>query len=641
MPQVAAYKGFETFYNALRMNAKMVYVTCLLLVFFHALLTLVIAYLTLGPEQGYIAYKWSVASVISPLFPEFKLAYSYDGQVYNRSAEVLTTYLAPYVVSNLKQIGLNALITGCLVYFFSPFFIYGFVRRSANQFRRDFVKGAKAVSPAKLRRMVRRRKPDIPLGEIKLPHDLEPQHVFFVGAPGTGKTVLQTRVVDRVIERGSPAIIYDFKGDFVAKFFRPGVDILFNPLDKRCGGWNLFNEVEMTYDIDSMSASLIPPAINTDPFWNDAARDVFAGILHYLYQNDMKTNKDIWRMVTMDIRDLSESLRGVKGAERGWTYIQDASSKQAMSVHAVLMQYAKSFEFMQSIQGDFSVREWIKKPEGNIYITNYSHIKETLRPILSLFIDLIGRVVLSLPDDRQRRIFFFLDEFGTLQRLSTIVNLLTLGRSKGASCWVGIQDIGQLDRLYTDKHRQAIINACGNSVIFRVSEPTTAKFLSDKIGSSVWRVADEVYSMGVADNRDGVSISKREHTEALVMPSELQNLPDLHGYVKFVGYPIVLSKFKPRNIPEVNPEFVKREDLSLENIRKEQTTIEARAAKVLSPGRTRKKGPGEKEKNGQNDLFDRELLKELREQKNYSEELLRDEVMVHDEMADISGGMEK
>ncbi len=168
---------------------------------------------------------------------------------------------------------------------------------------------------------------------------------------------------------------------------------------------------------------------------------------------------------------------------------------------------------MSRADGEFSIDRWLDQGTGWIYVTNYSLVQDTLRPILSLFIDLLGKKLLSKKDDYYRRIFFFLDEFGTLQRLSTIVRLLTLSRSKGGSVWIGIQDIGQIDKLYTEPLRQAIINACGINVIFSVADPQTAQFLSDKIGDISYREAHETYSMGVENYKDGVSVSKRVKQE--------------------------------------------------------------------------------------------------------------------------------
>jgi type IV secretory pathway TraG/TraD family ATPase VirD4 len=91
---------------------------------------------------------------------------------------------------------------------------------------------------------------------------------------------------------------------------------------------------------------------------------------------------------------------------------------------ATLMQYASAFEFM-SKTGDFSLTDWLRtdKP-GFIFVTNQSDVKDTLKPMLSLFIDLLSKKLLAFPDDLSRRLFFLLDEFGTLQRLSSIKDLL-------------------------------------------------------------------------------------------------------------------------------------------------------------------------------------------------------------------------
>lgn len=88
------------------------------------------------------------------------------------------------------------------------------------------------------------------------------------------------------IEVISEGLIYDFKGDYVSRFYEPKRDILFNPLDCRSAGWNLFSDIKTKLDINVMASSLIPPVYTGDTFWNDAARGVFSGILHYLWQHD-------------------------------------------------------------------------------------------------------------------------------------------------------------------------------------------------------------------------------------------------------------------------------------------------------------------------------------------------------------------
>jgi len=116
-------------------------------------------------------------------------------------------------------------------------------------------------------------------------------------------------------------------------------------------------------------------------------------------------------------------------------------------------------------------------------LTNYSEISDTIRPILSLLIELAGKRVLSIPDDRQRRFFFFIDEFGTLNNLPTIPIMLTNGRSKGMSVWIALQDMGQIDKIYGKEISQTIINSCATTFTFAANDPYTAIILSKKIAT--------------------------------------------------------------------------------------------------------------------------------------------------------------
>jgi len=201
-----------------------------------------------------------------------------------------------------------------------------------------------------------------------------------------------------------------------------------------------------------------------------------------------------------------------------------------------MMQYVKCFELLSRIDGNFRIAEWIAKGEGWLFVTNDAETSETLRPMISLFVDLIGRRLLALPDHYERRLFFILDEFGTLQSLSTIVRLLTLSRSKGGSVWLGIQDLGQIDKIYGEPLRQAIVNACGTAAIFSVSDPKTARFLSTKIGETEFLETEETYSMGVDDHRDGLSLMQRRKVEPLILPSEIMQLKDLELFLQIPNY---------------------------------------------------------------------------------------------------------
>lgn len=552
-----SFKGFETWMTEFKMNSKMYLHIGLLMLAVQCLITTVLSVIVY-PKAWYLIVKYFGASIASMNFPA--LMFDFILKLAGKSFWLFFLTLP--------------------VWYFFPKAVAKMQTRAKKQSEDKFIRGAEIITPEELDRRIAEdnEKNDLPLGTVKMPVSAEPKHGFIIGRPGVGKTVAISAVVNRLKERKAKAVIYDFKGDFVSKFYDPSQDILFNPLDIRCQGWNIFNEISTFMDVDAVAHSLIPESHSEDKFFNEAARDVFSGILHYLYQSGAKYNSDIWNAVTAPGADIASWLKNTKGGERGYRYIEDESSRQALGVFSTMMLYVKSFEYMAKADGDFSIKGWLEDDKGSfIFVTNYSDVKDTLRPVLSLFIDLLGRKLLSLKEDYNRRVFFILDEFGTLQRLSTIVQLLTLSRSKGGSTWIGIQDIGQLDRIYTKELRESIVNACGSNLIFSVADPDTAKFLSDKIGDREFSEMEETHSMGVEDNRDGISLVRRRRTEKLILPSEIQNLKDLNCFLKIPNYPITHTRFKYVSYSDMHEPFVMRPDLSLDYIIEEQAKILAQA----------------------------------------------------------------
>jgi type IV secretory pathway TraG/TraD family ATPase VirD4 len=452
------------------------------------------------------------------------------------------------------------------------------------------IRGSKILNPKEYEQQLKENKEttDLPFGyhfdhftkrmPIQMPLSAEPKPTSIIGRPGVGKTVLMSQIIARLKERNERGLIYDFKGDMISRFYDPSTDIIINPLDKRSTGWSLLrNEIKTKMDINSLAASLIPlphSSSNADPFFNEGARDVFAGILYFLHENGYRTNRDIWEMVSAPGVEINRALQSVPGGARGLRYIEDASSKQAISILSVMMQYVKCFEYMTDFEGDFSINDWLDSGKGMIFISNYADIKETLKPILSLFIDLFSRRLLSLPDSNQRSIFIMLTEFGTLQRLSSIVDLFTNARSKGGKCYMDIQDFGQIDNIYGQHHRQSILNACGNFVTFALADNTAAKIASERLGEAEYTEIDKSASMGVNSLKDGVSFSEKTKKESLFLPSEIIELPELTGIVRFANYGMLKTKLEYVDYPTKHKAFDMVDDVNLEAARDFESQIE-------------------------------------------------------------------
>ena len=559
-----SFKGFEVTLNRIKMEVKMYLVTLLFLIVLHLLAFFAVSYAFLPEGSIYYVAKYIRSSMLAPLSPNLPIDFEYEGETHKIPAAQLKKALTDFAEETEQKLW-KYFRFSAFIYLLYPALIVFYHRKAKDMFEKEYVRGSDLMPLEKLNRKMKKIPAYLPIGEMKMPVSSEPEHCFIVGGPGAGKTNLISQIIEKMKQRKNKGVIYDFKGDYLKKFYDPEEDIIFNPLDSRCRGWNLFNEIKTVMDVDAVAHSLIPQAHSQDTFWNDAARDVFSGILRYLHQNKLRSNRDIWNAVTAPGKEISEWLKSTPGGQRGYRYIEDPSSKQAMSVFAVMMQYAKAFEYMALADGDSSIGKWLEsnKP-GFIFVTNYADVRDTLRPILSLFVDLLGRKLLSMPDDRDRRIFFMLDEFGTLQRLSTIVNLLTMSRSKGGSVWIGIQDIGQVDKIYTRELRQSILNSCGSNIIGYLADPDTAEYFSKRLGKTTFFEADESQHMGPSMEDGRLNISQRKKEEWLILPSEIMHLPKFECFVKVPGFPFTRTRVTRKDYADIVTPFEIRDGLSLD-----------------------------------------------------------------------------
>ena len=69
---------------------------------------------------------------------------------------------------------------------------------------------------------------------LSIPRAFESSHVMIMGDTGTGKSILQRRVLMQIAERGESAIVYDPALEYTPQFFNPARgDLILNPLDVR------------------------------------------------------------------------------------------------------------------------------------------------------------------------------------------------------------------------------------------------------------------------------------------------------------------------------------------------------------------------------------------------------------------------
>ena len=411
----------------------------------------------------------------------------------------------------------------------------------------------------------------IKIGKTLLSSFAESEHVFIIGKPGVGKSVLLYQIIDQLLNNGRKAVIYDFKGDFISKFYKEGRDLIFNPLDRRSLKWNIIKEItagnppeiKKKASIDSICHSLIPNLPGEDSgnegFFRDGAREVLKSLISYLLDfcgEDSHNNHGLIELIKKPEEQILNIVRQVNPIASN--YISMPGSNQTSGVMAVLSRYAAALLCIDYIESDFTVKDWISgMNKGALFISGYADIRDMLRPLLSLLIDTISKNILSAPDSLSNRIFFILDEFATLQKLNSLIELLALSRSKGGSVWLVTQDLSQIENLY-GRLKNSILNSCGTKVIFAVADPLDAAYFSDFIGEAEYLI-ETMQESGVLRGEQGglsdydgrnINFSRQFVIKKVALPSNIMNQRKFHFILRPYPYSFVRSEVELRKYPD-------------------------------------------------------------------------------------------
>lgn len=416
-----------------------------------------------------------------------------------------------------------------------------------------------------------------------MPYKVENMGLYIQGSAGSGKSqVLKQMIHDIRSRQGRDRlIIYDRKPEYLPLFYREG-DVIICPADMRHTPWDLFAEIKGEQDLDLVVMSLFPDMPGTqanDFFWTQSARKVFKGILIYLMHKNEGGKVTNWDLVTFLNSYASEPAILWKELKKDPAAAAFAStlagsekrspSNVPTSTMATLTSYTYSFTRPEvAEQGWFSVREWLRDPatEGQaLFLMNPARYEDNYKSYFTVILDLALKEMISLPNDIDRRVWFFVDEFGSLFKLSSVVRLLAEGRSKGACTILGTQDMSQIKQQY-DKETETIINNCNNKVIARVTSYDEADYLSKNIGQAEIEQTGDSSSFSL-DDRQGLQTSfqerrgeRRRDLRNVALPSEIMELPNLTYFVKFAEHDWFKNRidYYPWSKHELVPPFLPR-----------------------------------------------------------------------------------
>ena len=395
---------------------------------------------------------------------------------------------------------------------------------------------------------------------LQFPFGLELSHVMLIGTTTTGKTVVFSDLLAQARARMHSAVIFDITGTFTERFYDPDRDFILNPYDQRCVRWSLFDDFQTEVEIKTAALSLIPSTSEgADPFWSMAARTLLTEMCLKLIEDDRGTNADlIDALMTAELKDIHAQLVGTIADP----LTSPDVARMAESVRAVLNANADALLSLPDTGEAFSIRNWInseRKHGSFLFIsTRYDDMAVT-RSLITLWVNTAIYGLMNQQHSRAIKMWFMLDELGALHQLPSLEYGLQTSRNFGGAVALGVHDFAQLRQIYGDNGAMKIIGLTNNKLFLRVTDDETAEKCSNLIGKREVREMDESYSISNSNSRDTSTLTARTEVRALVLPDDLMNLKNLHGYVKLSdGYPATRVVLEYQRYPRRADRFVPR-----------------------------------------------------------------------------------
>ena len=403
--------------------------------------------------------------------------------------------------------------------------------RGAKRF--EGPQATKALKAAVAAGVARRPGPAIAPG-VAYPRELYARHLLIVGGVGSGKSTCLRPLVDQIARSGEQVLLFDAKSEFTSAY--PGMALI-APWDARSLAWDIGRDMRSVLDMERFAAAVIKES--SDPMWSSAARLLLVGVM--------------------------KSLRGERGSDWGWSDLRDRlvlgqpallAIMQAWHPIAVrlvakttatsagiltnLMSFCSAIFHLADAWGGhaperrFSVVEWTLGGSKVRQVILQGHggyptlAKACAEGVLGAFASLVASV--EMPDDAGRKLWFVADEFAQLGAVP-VMELFSLGRSRGLACVAAMQDFAQLEQIYGAPQAKALISMCGTVIVGQTAPGDTAKALCESFG--VREVERRNVSTQGSERGQSASVSFAREQVPLYLPSELSTrlglLPDGSG----------------------------------------------------------------------------------------------------------------
>ena len=318
---------------------------------------------------------------------------------------------------------------------------------------------------------------------------------------------------------------------------------------------------EVYEDLNDLVTVLIPVENEKDPLWEKGARSITLAVLLAMLEDstDPKNNmtKEKFNFFNLakilqnsngDYQALRDYFKGRSALSRAYSLskqVCDAAPSTRASYMSIVYDKLMLFNDIGvcslTSASDFTASALAEHPTA--LFLKIPDEKDTRHNLAAIFILNIYKTLIKVASASEgltlpRNVYFIMDEFGNMPKISKFDKFITVGRSRKIWFTMIVQSYAQLNNVYGDNVADIIKGNCGIKMFIGSNDMETCKEYSELCGNITIATTS---TSGTAHSETNYSTSYQ--TRPLIYPSELQRLNhpgDIgHGIiVTFGNYPL-------------------------------------------------------------------------------------------------------
>ncbi len=373
------------------------------------------------------------------------------------------------------------------------------------------------------------------------------RHHLIIGPTRSGKGACY--VIPNALSHEGSMIVTDLKGEIFRStagyrkskgshvfLFAPGSERShrYNPLD-----FIRSDRGDRTTDIQNMAAILVPEITESEnSIWQATAQQLIAGAISYInesvYYKGHRTlgevtsffnsGANLQAMMTL-IREREPYLSRFT-VESFNAYIalsERAAASALLDIQKALRPFRNERIVAATSVTDMDLRALKRRPIS-IYLAPSVTDIILLRPLLALFVQQTLDTLMLEHSDRSVPVYFLLDEFRQLKKMSEITTKLPYVAGYNVKMAFIIQDLKNLDEIYGETSRHSLMGNCGYQLVLGANDQVTAEAVSKSLGKHTVRYKTEsrtIELMGLHRRTKVEQLRERD----LMMPQEVRQMP--------------------------------------------------------------------------------------------------------------------